>query len=654
MLVDDHDLVRTGIRKMLDDVSGIKVVGEARSGEEAVKLGRQLKPNVVLMDVKMPGIGGFEATRKLLRGDPDIKVLVVTICTNDLYPARLLQIGASGYLTKGCTMEEMVQAIRAVHAGQRYISPEIASRLAFKHVSEQEDSPFDQLSERELQVMLMITMGMKVQDIAEKLCLSPKTVNSYRYRIFEKLKVKNDVELTLLAIRHGLVGSLKRPHFNRAGCMLDDPKKFLQNVSSQPGVYRMLDKQGKILYVGKAKNLQKRLTSYFRKTLDSKKTEVLMRQVTDVEITVTDSENQALLLESNLIKEHRPRYNVLLRDDKSYPYLYLSTKQDFPRLDFHRGAKNKPGRYFGPYPSAGSVRENLALIQKLFKVRQCKDSFFNNRTRPCLQYQIERCTAPCVNYVTKEEYAKQVKHTILFLEGKNEEIMHELARQMETASQALNYEDAGYYRDLIQRLRQLQTKQVITGDQGDIDIIGLAQQQGKTAVAVLFVRSGRLIGNKAYFPNVPADTEPGQVLAAFIPQFYLSPLRGEQMVEQIVLSDKLPDKTWIQNALYEELRQKIKITDQRIPGYRQWQSLAQSNAKYALASHLAQQNNVALQLEALQKALSLPNPASRIECFDISHTMGEATVASCVVYGIEGPLNKEYRRFNIKDINTRR
>ena len=209
LLVDDHDLVRAGIKRILDDVSGIKVIAEARNGEEAVKLGRKLKPEVVLMDVKMPGIGGFEATRKLIRIDPDIKVLIVTICNNDLYPARLLQVGAAGYLTKGATMDEMVQAIRAVHAGQRYISPDIASRLAFKHVSDAAESPFESLSERELQVMLMITMGMKVQEIADKLCLSPKTVNSYRYRIFEKLKVKNDVQLTLLAIRHGLVDSEK-------------------------------------------------------------------------------------------------------------------------------------------------------------------------------------------------------------------------------------------------------------------------------------------------------------------------------------------------------------------------------------------------------------------------------------------------------------
>lgn len=205
MLVDDLDLVRTGIRKILDDCSGIKVIAEASTGEEAVKLARQLKPSVVLMDVKMPGIGGFEATRKLIRLDPDIKVLIVTVCDNDLYPARLLQVGASGYLTKGASMDEMLQAIKAVYAGQRYISPEIANRLAFKHVTDTDDSPFEMLSERELQVMLMITKGMRVQEIADKLCLSPKTVNSYRYRIFEKLSVKNDVELTLLAIRHGLV-----------------------------------------------------------------------------------------------------------------------------------------------------------------------------------------------------------------------------------------------------------------------------------------------------------------------------------------------------------------------------------------------------------------------------------------------------------------
>jgi len=207
LLVDDHDLVRTGIKRILDDVSGVKVIAEARTGEEAIRLGRQLKPDVVLMDVKMPGIGGFEATRKLLRINPDIKVLIVTTCNNDVYPARLLQVGAAGYLTKGSSMNEMIQAIRAVHAGQRYISPEIASRLAFRHVSDDTESPFDSLSERELQVMLMITNGTKVQDIAEKLCLSPKTVNSYRYRIFEKLDVKNDVELTLLAIRHGLIAA---------------------------------------------------------------------------------------------------------------------------------------------------------------------------------------------------------------------------------------------------------------------------------------------------------------------------------------------------------------------------------------------------------------------------------------------------------------
>lgn len=206
-LVDDHDLVRTGVRKILEASSGIKVVGEASTGEEAVKLCRKLNPNVVLMDVCMPGIGGIEATRKLVRQDPDLKILVLTTCDNDLYPSRLLQMGASGYLTKGCSMDEMVQAIRAVNAGQRYISPEIANRLAFRHVADKEESPFDTLSERELQVMLMITKGVKVQEIADKLHLSPKTVNSYRYRIFEKLNVKNDVELTLLAIRHGLIQS---------------------------------------------------------------------------------------------------------------------------------------------------------------------------------------------------------------------------------------------------------------------------------------------------------------------------------------------------------------------------------------------------------------------------------------------------------------
>ena len=429
-------------------------------------------------------------------------------------------------------------------------------------------------------------------------------------------------------------------------------KQKLPVLSSKPGVYQFLNARGTILYVGKARNLKKRVSSYFRSRLDSPKTKVLMSQVVDLQVTITGSENEALLLESNLIKQYKPRYNVLLRDDKSYPYLMLTTEHDFPRLDFHRGAKPPKNRYFGPYPNAGAVRDNLALIQKLFKLRQCSDTFFRNRSRPCLQYFIERCTAPCVGYVNKENYHEQVEHAILFLEGKNSKIIKDLTKRMEKASEQLEYEQAAQCRNQIARLRQLQTKQYITGDKGDIDIIGVAEKMGDVAISMLFIRSGRLIGHKAFFPNIPMNMDVKTALSEFIPQYYLSPLRGEAIVERIVLSEPIADRVWIQQALQEKLGKKLIISDRKLEQYRRWQSLAQSNAKFALAQHLAEKGSVALKLESLQSSLRLPNPTQKIECFDISHTMGEATVASCVVFGQEGPLKKEYRRFNIKGIKA--
>jgi excinuclease ABC subunit C len=430
---------------------------------------------------------------------------------------------------------------------------------------------------------------------------------------------------------------------------MDLPSK-LNKLSPLPGIYQMLDAQGKVLYVGKAKNLKKRVSSYFKKNIADRKTQALMEQVSDFTVTITQSEDEALLLEANLIKQFRPRYNILLRDDKSYPYLYLSTNQKFPRLDFHRGAKNKPGRYFGPYPSAGAVRDNLALIQKLFKVRQCSDPFFKNRTRPCLQYQIKRCTAPCVGYVSEKDYAKQVENTILFLEGKNEAIMQRLTEQMNTASTDLDYEQAAFYRDLIIRFRKLQTEQCITGGEGDIDIIGVAKEQGQVAIAVLFVRGGRVIGHKTFLPKTPADIDIKTALSEFIPQYYLSPLRGDVLVNRIILSESIEDKDWLQNGLNAALAKKIIITDRKLAKYKQWQRMALINANYALTQHLSAKDNIGIKLEALQKELQMPNPIQRIECFDVSHTMGEATVASCVVYDTDGPKNQNYRRYNIKSI----
>lgn len=412
----------------------------------------------------------------------------------------------------------------------------------------------------------------------------------------------------------------------------------------------MLNANGVVLYVGKARDLRQRLSSYFRSPLDSIKTEKLMSLVTDFQVTYTDSENEALLLEANLIKELKPRYNVLLRDDKSYPYLFLSTYNTFPRLDFHRGAKKEKGRYFGPYPNAGSVRENLALIQKLFKLRQCDDVFFANRTRPCLQYQINRCTAPCVGKCSQEEYAHQVENAILFLEGKSSKIVKNLQAEMDAASQNLHYEEAARIRDVLIRMRRLTTTQYITGDQGDVDIIGAAQKMGQIAMSILFIRGGRLIGHRAFFPTTPPDISLSEALAEFIPQYYLSPLRGEKAVQRIITSEKLVDREWIQSALQTQLASKMLISDRHGEKFRQWQTLSRKNAELALEQHLSEKNTIALKLEALQKALKLPNPIQRIECFDVSHTQGESPVASCVVFGERGPIKKDYRRFNIENI----
>ncbi|MBS0351735.1 MAG: excinuclease ABC subunit UvrC, partial [Proteobacteria bacterium] len=427
-------------------------------------------------------------------------------------------------------------------------------------------------------------------------------------------------------------------------------ENLAKNLPTQPGVYQMLNAEGKIIYVGKARNLKRRVGSYFRIKKNDVKTAVMMGQVTDIQVTITASENEALLLEANLIKEHHPRYNILYRDDKSYPYLFLSSGEDFPRLDFHRGAKRQQGQYFGPFPSAWAVRENLALIQKIFKIRQCNNTFFQHRSRPCLQYQIQRCTAPCVNYVSKAAYAEQVKHVLLFFSGKNEEIISDLIQKMDQAADNLQYEQAAAYRDQIALLRKIQEQQSVVSDHGNIDILGASEQMNEIAIVVMYIRNGRLIGNKAFFPKITLTANLAEAISAFIPQYYFNAIHREEPVERIVVSRALPDKIWIENALNEILDRKITITDRKLPLFKQWQNMADTNASYALSQHLAKHNKVAAQLEALKKALDFPNLIQRMECFDISHTSGKLTVASCVVFNDQGPLNSDYRRFNIKDI----
>ena len=425
-----------------------------------------------------------------------------------------------------------------------------------------------------------------------------------------------------------------------------DHQAFLKTLTTHPGVYRMLDGAGNVLYVGKAGDLKKRVSSYFRKRGLPVKTQALMTQVVDIQVTVTHTAAEALLLESNLIKQLRPRYNVLLRDDKSYPYLYLSTEQEFPRLSLHRGARRGKGRYFGPYPSAGAVRESLQLLQKLFRVRQCEDSFFSNRSRPCLQYQIKRCTAPCTGYIDAAAYAADVKRTTLFLEGKSSEVINELVEAMQQAAGRQAYEQAAEYRDQIVSLNQVQEKQYISTGRGDLDILACLTGQGSACVQVFFVRGGRNLGNAVFYPRVPMDSGSVEVLAAFIPQYYL----GKAVPAELLVSHAPADAGLIEEVLGNLSGHRVTIRD-RLRGDRaRWMQMALNNAGHALHAYLNTRKGFAGRLRALAEALSLDELPQRIECFDISHTRGESTVASCVVFGVEGPLKSDYRRFNIKDI----
>ncbi len=429
-----------------------------------------------------------------------------------------------------------------------------------------------------------------------------------------------------------------------------DANAFMSHVTQQPGVYRMLDESGKIIYVGKAKNLKKRLSSYFRKNLDSTKTKALVSQIANIEITVTSSENEALILENTLIKKHRPRYNVLFRDDKSYPYIYISTQHTFPRVTFHRGARRGKGKYYGPYPSVTAARESLNLLQKLFKVRQCRDSFYANRSRPCLQYQIKRCTAPCVGLIDAEQYASDVKHTQMFLEGKEQHVIEELAKRMDIAAAELDYETAAVYRDQMIKLRKVQEDQYVSGEKGEVDVIALAMQNNAACVQVLFIRGGHLLGNKGFFPVLPAGTSREDILAEFLPQYYLHNQHQQGLPREIIIAEKCPEQTWIANALCEQLQQPIKITTNVRSQRAQWVKLASKNAQLALASHIADKATNHQRLCALAEALQLDSIPQRLECFDISHSMGEATVASCVVFDSNGPVKADYRRYNIRDI----
>ena len=428
-----------------------------------------------------------------------------------------------------------------------------------------------------------------------------------------------------------------------------DHSRFLGGTTQQPGIYQMFGVDGAILYVGKAKNLKARLSSYFRKTGLTPKTQALVNRIARVEVTVTASETEALILEQNLIKSNRPPYNILLRDDKSYPYIFISSGEDYPRISFHRGAKKKRGDYFGPFPNVGAVKESLHFLQKTFRVRQCEDSVFNNRTRPCLQYQIKRCTAPCVGFISPEDYKTDLHHTSLFLTGNADKLLSELADKMDTVAQQLQFEKAAAYRDQITALRTVQSQQVIEEGNGDIDVIAAEMRAAAICVHVLFIRQGRILGSRSFYPSATLAETPAEILAEFIPQFYLAS-SGREIPRELIVGQALEESDLISAALQQAAGRQVSINHQVRSHRAQWLQMATTAAQQNLIAHINNKKNSLDRFIALQETLGLDETPQRLECFDISHSSGELTVASCVVFDTNGPLKSDYRRFNIDGI----
>ncbi|HEV7777506.1 MAG TPA: excinuclease ABC subunit UvrC [Luteibacter sp.] len=425
-----------------------------------------------------------------------------------------------------------------------------------------------------------------------------------------------------------------------------DGKAFVRHLTTSPGVYRYFDADGELLYVGKAANLKKRVGNYFLKPRMEPRIAAMVSQIAHAEVTLTRTAGEALLLESQLIKSLKPRYNIVLRDDKSYPYIYLSSREDYPRLAFHRGGRSAPGRYFGPYPSTFAVRESLNLMQKLFKVRQCEDSYFRNRSRPCLQHQIGRCSAPCVNLIAVDDYQNDVRHAEMFLEGRSSAVIDEMATSMEQASAALKFERAATLRDQVAALRKLHAQHYVQGASADMDVIACAMEGGLACVSVLFFRNGVSLGSRDFFPRLPIDASAADVLEQFIAQYYLD----RQVPRELVLSEILEAADVLSEVLGAHAGYAVALKSSVRGERARFLEMAERNAAASLTSRLASRQTMAARFEDLRVTLGMPVLPRRIECFDISHTMGEATVASCVVFGPEGPEKSHYRRFNIAGI----
>ena len=423
-------------------------------------------------------------------------------------------------------------------------------------------------------------------------------------------------------------------------------EKILANMTSLPGVYRMLGKDGELLYVGKAKNLKNRVSSYFVKTIEHPKTQALVARIYDIETLIVRSETEALLLEQNLIKLHRPPYNIMLRDDKSYVYIFVSSDKPYPRIASGRGkGKHQVGKFFGPYPSAYNARDTLVVLQKLFNVRQCENSYFSQRKRPCLQYQIKRCSAPCVGLISPEDYQEDVKNSIRFLQGDTKELNQELIAKMEDAAEKLEFEKAVFYRDRMALLRDVQAQQAIYKVKGEADIIAIAYHAGVTCVQIMHVRNGKMLGGKSYFPDMLGD-DLGQMLSDFIANFYFQV--ADEIPTELIVNVEVPDQKELEEALHQHFEKRIYIKANVRETRAEWLELAQMNVEHAIKGKLANHFELNERFHQLEQVVG--RPIDRIECFDISHTMGEATVASCVVFDSGGARKRDYRQFSITDI----
>lgn len=425
-------------------------------------------------------------------------------------------------------------------------------------------------------------------------------------------------------------------------------EKILANMTTLPGVYRMYGKDGELLYVGKAKNLKNRVSSYFVKTLDHPKTQALVARIYDIQTLVVRSETEALLLEQNLIKLHRPPYNIMLRDDKSYVYIFVSADKPYPRIASGRGkGKHQAGKFFGPYPSAYNARDTLVILQKLFNVRSCENGFFANRTRPCLQYQIKRCSGPCVGLISPEDYQEDVNNSIRFLQGDTKELNQELIAKMEAAAENLEFEKAVFYRDRMALLRDVQAQQAIYKVKGEADILAIAYQAGVTCVQIMHVRNGKMLGGKGYFPDMLSD-DLGQMLSDFIANFYFQV--ADEIPSELIVNIEMPDRKELEAALSQHFDKKIQIKSKVRETRAEWLELAQMNVQHAIQGKLANHFELNERFHQLEEVVG--RPVDRIECFDISHTMGEDTVASCVVFDSGGARKRDYRQFSINDIQA--